>query len=64
MRLVDFVVRRVNQMEGNSITRGRGKPRKKTRKTIKEYLEVNGLAIKMIYIRKLLCRLSHLVDPN
>jgi biotin operon repressor len=51
-------------MEGNSITRGRGKSRKTIGKTIKEYLEVNGLDIKMIYNRNLSCRLSHLVDPN
>jgi len=27
-RLVDYVVRRVNQKEGSQITRGRGRPRK------------------------------------
>jgi len=40
-RLVDFVVRRVDQMEGSQITRGSGRPRKTIRKTIRKDLEIN-----------------------
>jgi len=39
-RLVDLVVRRVDQMEGSQITRGRGRPRKNTRETIKKDIEI------------------------
>lgn len=37
-RLADSVVRRVGQMEGSQITRGRGRPRKTNRETIKKDL--------------------------
>jgi hypothetical protein len=33
-RPVDFIVRRVDQMEGSQITSGRGRPRKTMRATI------------------------------
>jgi hypothetical protein len=39
-RLVDVVVRRVDQMEESQIKRGRGRLRKTTRETIVEGLEV------------------------
>jgi len=35
---VDSVVRRVGQMEGSQITRGKGRPRKTRRETIKKDL--------------------------
>jgi hypothetical protein len=40
-RPVDFVVRRVNQMEGSRTTRGRGIPIKTITETIKKDLEIN-----------------------
>jgi len=43
-RRVDFVVRRVDQIEGSQITRGRGRPIKTIRETIMKDLEINELA--------------------
>ena len=43
-RHVDSVVRRVDQMEGSQITRGRGRPRKTIRETVMKDLEINELA--------------------
>ena len=40
-RPVDSVVRRVDQTEGSQITRGRGRPRKTIRETIRKDLEIN-----------------------
>jgi predicted GNAT superfamily acetyltransferase len=57
---VDFVVRRVDQMEGSQITRGRGRPRK----TISKDLEINELALNMVYDRTLWRNLIHVADPN
>ena len=48
-RLVDSVVRRVDQMDDSQITRGRGRPRKTIRETIKKDLEINELERNMIY---------------
>ena len=48
-RFVDSVVRRVDQMEDSPITRGRGRPRKTRRETIKKDLEINELDPNMIY---------------
>jgi hypothetical protein len=38
---VDFVVRKVNQIEGSQTTRGKGRPMKTIRETIKKDLEIN-----------------------
>jgi hypothetical protein len=59
-RLMDFLVRRVDQMEGSWITGGRGRPRK----TIKKDLEINELDRNMVFDRKLWCLLIHLADPT
>jgi len=48
-RPMDFVVRRVDQMEGSQITRGRGRPRKTTSETIKKDLEINKLEKDMVF---------------
>ena len=42
-RLVDVVVRRVDQMEEGQVKRGRGRPRKTIIETIRNDLEVNEL---------------------
>ena len=42
-RLVDSVVRKVDPMEKNQTTRGRGRPRKTIRKIINKDLEINDL---------------------
>jgi hypothetical protein len=38
IRLVDFVINRVDHMEDNQITRGRGRPKKTIRETIRKDL--------------------------
>lgn len=50
---IEALVRRVDQMEGSLITRGRGIYRKVISKTIKKDLEVSGFAMDMIYNRTL-----------
>ena len=40
---MDFVVKRLDQMEGSQITRGRGRPRKIIRETIRKDLEIHEL---------------------
>lgn len=54
-RLVDFVVRRVDQMERSQTVRGRGRPRK----TIREVSKINDLDKSMVLDktlgRKLIC---------
>jgi len=40
-RPIGSLVRRVDRMEGIQITRGRGRPRKTIRETIKKDLEIN-----------------------
>jgi len=40
-RPVDVVVRRIDQMEESHVKRGRGKPKKTIRETIRNDLEVN-----------------------
>lgn len=42
-RLVDFVVRRVHQVEGNPVARRRGIPRKTIGKTLKKDLDRHDL---------------------
>ena len=52
-RPVKDLVRRVDQMEGSLIARGRGRPRKTIGETIKRDLNVNDLNVNMIYDRTL-----------
>ena len=52
-RLVDDVVRIVDQMEENQIKRGRRRSRKTIRKTIIKDLEINELNPIMVYDRTL-----------
>jgi len=59
---VDFVVRRVDQIEDSQITRGR--PRKTIRETIKKDLEINELDQNMVYDRTLWCNVIPLADPT
>jgi len=64
-RFVDSVVRRVDQMEDSPITRGRGRPRKTRRETIKKDLEINELDPNMIYDDwTLRCYLIYVADPT
>ena len=49
-RLVDAVVRRVDQMEESQVKRSRGRPRKTVRETIKKDLEVNELDPNLVSI--------------
>ena len=58
-RPVDFVVMRVDQMEGSQITKGRGRPRKTIRETIAKDLEINDLDRNMVFDRTFWCRLIH-----
>jgi hypothetical protein len=58
-RPVDFVVIRVDQMEGSQITRD-----KEDRETIKKYLEINELNRKMVLDRTLWRHLIHVADPT
>jgi len=48
-RPVNSVVRRVNQIEGSQTTRGRGRPRKTIKETIKNDIEINELERNMIH---------------
>jgi len=61
---VDIVVRRVDQMEESQIKRcrGRGRPRKTIRETIKSDLEVNELDPNIVYDRTLWRNLIHVAD--
>ena len=47
----ETAVRKVDQMEGSPIARGKEKPRKIIYETIKRDLDINGLNINMIYDR-------------
>jgi len=51
-RPVNSAVRRVDQMEGSQITRGRGRPRKTTRETIRKDREINELEKDMVFIER------------
>ena len=48
-RPVNSVVRRVNQIEGSQTTRGRGRPRKTIKETIKNDIEINELERNMLH---------------
>ena len=61
---MDFVVRKVDQMEGSQITRCRGRPRKTIRETIKKDLEMNELEKDMVFDRRLRRRLIHVAEPT
>jgi hypothetical protein len=63
-RPVDAVVRRVDQMEESQVKRGRGRPRKTIRETIRKNLEVNELDPNVVYDRTLWCNLMHVADPT
>ena len=63
-RPVDVLVRRVDQMEDSQITRGRSRPRKTIRETIKKDLEINELDRNMIYYRTLWRILIHVANPT
>jgi hypothetical protein len=63
-RPVDCVVRRVDQMEDSQITRGRGRPRKTIRETIRKDLEINELDANVVYDRTLCRNLIHVADST
>ncbi|KAH1262515.1 Craniofacial development protein 2 [Glycine max] len=63
-RLVDSVVRRVDQMERRQTIRGRGRPKKTIREVIKKDLEINGLDRSMVLDRTLWRKLIHVADPT
>jgi hypothetical protein len=63
-RPVDAVIRRVDQMEESQVKRGRGRPRKTIRETIRKDLEVNELDPNMVYDRTLWHHLIHVADPT
>jgi len=50
-RLVDSVVRRVDEMKMSQITRGRGRHRKTIRETIRKDLEINELKKDVILLK-------------
>jgi len=65
-RLVDAVVRRVDQMEESQvkIKRGRARPRKTIKETIRKDLEVNEVDPNMVNDRTLWRHLIHVADPT
>jgi len=62
-RPVDAVVRNVDQIEESRVKRGRGKPRKTIRETIKNDFEVNELNLNLVYDKTLWRNLIHVADP-
>jgi hypothetical protein len=63
-RPIVFVERRVYQIKGSQITKGRGILRKTIRETIKKDLEINELDRDVIYNRILWRRLIHVAEPT
>ena len=65
-RPVDAVVRRIDQMEESQVKvkRGRGRPTKTIRKTIRKDLEVSELDPKLDYDRTLWRHLIHVADST
>ena len=61
-RPVDAIVRRVDQMEESQVKRGRGRPRKTIKETIRKNLEVNELDPNMVYDRTLWRNLIRVAD--
>ncbi|KEH27128.1 hypothetical protein MTR_6g086840 [Medicago truncatula] len=55
----DVVIRRVDQMEESQVKRGRERPRKTIRETIRKDLEVNELDPNLVYDRTLWRHLIH-----
>jgi len=62
-RPIDTVVRRVDQMEESQVKRGRGRPKKTIRETIRKYLEINELDPNMVFDRTLWRHLIHVANP-
>lgn len=62
IRLVDYAVRRLDQMEGSQTARGRRRIYETINKTIEIDLEINELDKSMVFDRTLWCRLIHVVD--
>jgi len=63
-RPVDAAVRRVDQMEESRVKRGRGRPKKTIRETIRKDLEVYELDPNMVFDRTLWRHLIHVADPT
>jgi hypothetical protein len=63
-RHMDYVVRRVDEMEMSQITRGRGRHRKTIRETIKKDLEINELKKDMVFDKILKSCLIHIADST
>jgi len=61
-RPVGAVVRKVDQMEESHVKRGRGRPKKTIRETIRKDLEVNELDSNLVYDRTLWRNLIHVAD--
>jgi hypothetical protein len=61
-RLINFVVKRVDQMKDSQITWGRERLKKSIREIIRKYLEINELDQNMVYDRTLLRNLIHIAD--
>ena len=63
-RLVDAVVRRVDEMEESQVKRGRWRPKKTIRETIRKDLEVNELDPNLVYDRTIWRNLIHVYRPT
>jgi len=61
-RPVDFVLRRIDQLEDIQITRGRGRPRKIIRESSRKDFEINELDTNMVYDRTLWCNLIYVAN--
>ena len=61
---VDAIVRRVDQMEESHVKRGRGRPKKTIRETIRKDLEVNELDSNLVFDRTLRRNLIRVADPT
>jgi len=64
IRPIDFIARRVDQIEDSQIPRGRGRPRKTTRETIRKDLEIDELDQNVVYDRTSWHSLIHVADPT
>jgi len=58
------VVRRVDQMEESHVNRGRGRPKKTIRETIRKDLVVIELDSNLVYDRTRWRNLIHVADPT
>jgi len=59
-RLVDVVLKKIDKMKESQIIRGRGRPRKTIRETIRKDLEI--LDPNLVYDRTLWRHLIHVTD--